>query len=206
MAPLQQRLLGDGKIQSICGCRTMARTCVTSFCVRWRARGAEPSLSRTHRGWVWRMASDLGASGVLQACTTPIVRRREKSRKREVKHRRDCASLALAILRRYASIAYISASYRLPHVFGSFPPSARPKGCPSVSPLRHRLLTGIRLNTGPGVPLGSFTCASPGTRLPNRVGPSKTPCIDRASEKEFTRFTLVKFGKCFHVYPQVQKD
>ena len=79
MAPLQQRLLGDGKIQSICGCRTMARTCVTSFCVRWRARGAEPSLSRTHRGWVWRMASDLGASGVLQACTTPIVRRREKS-------------------------------------------------------------------------------------------------------------------------------
>ena len=103
---------------------------------------AEPSLSRTHRGWVWRMASDLGASGVLQACTTPIVRRREKSRKREVKHRRDCASLALAILRRHASIAYISASYRLPHVFGSFPPSARPKGCPSVSPLRHRLLTG----------------------------------------------------------------
>ena len=75
---IQQRLLGDGKIQSLCGCRTMARTCVTSFCVRWRARGAEPSLSRTHRGWVWRMASDLGASGVLQACTTPIVRRREK--------------------------------------------------------------------------------------------------------------------------------
>ena len=70
LAPLQQRLLGRklgaGKIQSLCGCRTMARTYVTSFCVRWRARGAEPSLSRTHRGWVWRMASDLGASGVLQ--------------------------------------------------------------------------------------------------------------------------------------------
>ena len=57
-------------LQSLCGCRTMARTCVTSFCVRWRTRGAEPSLSRTHRGWVWRMASDLGASGALQACTT----------------------------------------------------------------------------------------------------------------------------------------
>ena len=57
-------------LQSLCGCRTMARTCVTSFCVRWRARGAEPSLSRTHRGWVWRMASDLGASGALQAYHT----------------------------------------------------------------------------------------------------------------------------------------
>ena len=85
LAPLQHRLLGDGKIQSICGCRTMARTCVTSFCVRWRARGAEPSLSRTHRGWVWRTASDLGASGVLQACTTPIVRRREKSSISEIR-------------------------------------------------------------------------------------------------------------------------
>ena len=90
MAPLQQRLLGDGKIQSICGCRTMARTCVTSFCVRWRARGAEPSLSRTHRGWVWRMASDLGASGVLQACTTPIVRRREKSSISEIRRSFFC--------------------------------------------------------------------------------------------------------------------
>ena len=82
LAPLQQRLLGDGKIQSLCGCRTMARTCVTSFCVRWRARGAEPRSKLVKDAQ--RMGLEDGERSGCKWCTpgvyhTHIVRQREKS-------------------------------------------------------------------------------------------------------------------------------